>query len=132
MFSTVCVRYAHIWLVPLIRESPSFACSLTGSNPASSNAVRESLETHLPATCTRHSPSPIIPIAIWESGAKSPEAPSDPILGIDGAILELTIPRRVSTTDGLIPDTPFAREFARIVIIIRTISGSIVPPIPHA
>ena len=125
-------RYAHIWLVPLIRESPSLACSTNGTRPACSSAEAEDCDTQIPPFRTMHFPSPIIPRAICDNGARSPDAPSEPILGITGAIPALIIPKINSTTSGRQPEYPVHSVFARINIIIKTCSGCILSPTPQA
>ena len=78
------------------------------------------------------SPSPSIANDICERGAKSPEAPNDPIRGITGAIPLFTISSSKSTIFGRIPDTPLASELARKTIINNTCSGFIKSPTPQA
>ena len=61
-----------VWAcVPFTKASPSFASSVTGFNPCAVS-VRPS------------SPSPIIARARWESGARSPDAPTLPWDGTRG------------------------------------------------
>ncbi len=77
-------------------------------------------------------PSPMSAMAIWASGARSPDAPNDPILGTTGAFMEFTRSNIVSTTSGLIPDAPLANELALMAIILSVAIGAIGSPIPHA
>ena len=124
--------------MPLISDNPSLACNLTGFRPASVSASKLVILCHpdsdseLSGYLTMHSPSPNNANDIWESGAKSPEAPRDPILGTTGAIPEFIISISISTISGRIPDTPLASEFALNTIIRRTCSGCIRSPMPQA
>ena len=61
--------------VPLISASPSFSCSTTGSIPAARSATSAS---HSTPEASRTGPSPISASAQCESGARSPEQPSEP------------------------------------------------------
>ena len=70
-------------LLPLINDNPSLASSSSGSSPIFFNAVLES--TILPFT--NISPSPINANAIWDIGAKSPHAPTEPFSHTTGTIL---------------------------------------------
>ena len=85
-FNRDAVRYAHIWLVPLIRERPSLASRTTGESPELDSASALLIMTHPESFRFIQSPSPIIPIVICDNGARSPEAPREPILGTTGAI----------------------------------------------
>ena len=66
-----------------------------------------------------------------ESGAKSPEAPSEPFSGIIGVIPAFNIFKIVSVVSSLIPEKPFARLFARRTIIPLAISSGSGLPTPH-
>jgi hypothetical protein len=63
-----------IW-VPLIKAKPSLGPNTNGVHPSSFNA---SAHGNLLPSGMSTSPSPIKGNTIWESGAKSPEAPKDP------------------------------------------------------
>ena len=131
-FNKDTVRYAHIWLVPLIRESPSLASRITGVSPELDSASALLILTHPESVRFIQSPSPIIPIVICDNGARSPEAPREPILGTTGAIPWFTIASIRSTISGRAPDTPLASEFALYIIMSNTYSGRIGLPTPHA
>jgi hypothetical protein len=66
--------------VPLSSASPSFGARRKGASPA---AAKPSL-----AGMTRPSrltaPTPMSTAARWASGARSPEAPTEPLLGMTG------------------------------------------------
>jgi len=67
--------------VPLISDRPSFASRRVGSSPtrvSASNPGSRSLSTNA-------SPSPTSGSARWASGARSPEAPTEPRLGTTGS-----------------------------------------------
>ena len=70
----------HIWLVPLIKDKPSFA---DNSTPISPLEVSTS-EVGAGPPSVHTSPSPISAKAMCERGAKSPEAPKEPIRGTTG------------------------------------------------
>lgn len=61
--------------VPLMRARPSFSSSSTGSMPAAASSSPEGLSTPSGPVAT---PSPIRTSAQCESGARSPEQPSEP------------------------------------------------------
>ena len=67
--------------VPLISARPSLACSTSGSMPAAAIASRPGSRR----PCHTASPSPIMTDARCASGARSPDAPTDPRLGITGS-----------------------------------------------
>ena len=68
---------AHMNWVPLMSESPSFACSRTGVRPAAASASAPGIR----APSRNASPSPTSGSARWASGARSPLAPTDPRAG---------------------------------------------------
>ena len=122
----------HIWLVPLISDSPSFACSFTGFRLFSISASDVGYSFQPDLSLTKQLPSPIKPKAICDNGARSPDAPNEPILGMIGAIPRLIMSISNLTTSGRIPETPLDSEFARYTIIKSTCSGSIFSPTPQA
>ena len=69
--------------VPLIRASPSLASSSTGVSPAAARASAAGIRV---PSASRTSPSPISARAQCESGARSPEQPSDPYSRTTGVI----------------------------------------------
>ena len=66
--------------VPLSSASPSLGRSAIGSRPASASAAAAGAMR----PPRRTSPTPIIAAAIWASGARSPDAPTDPCAGTTG------------------------------------------------
>ena len=64
------------------------------------------------------------------SGAKSPEAPTDPCDGMIGRIRKFTILINSSINSHLTPLAPRASEITFKAIISRTISSSISCPTP--
>ena len=66
--------------VPLSRASPSLGPSTRGASPARPSAAWAGMVS--PAN--RASPTPSIAAAMWASGARSPEAPTEPWLGTTG------------------------------------------------
>ena len=114
--------------VPLTSESPSFASSCTGSRPArvsASTPASRSPSTHA-------SPSPTSGSARCASGARSPEAPTEPRLGTTGSTPRSSSARSSSTVSTRAPELPFASAFARRSIAARTISPGYGSPTPHA
>ena len=61
--------------VPLIRASPSLAASSTGVSPTAASASAAGISAPV---ASRTDPSPISASAQCESGARSPEQPSEP------------------------------------------------------
>ncbi len=113
---------------PLIVESPSLAlrpgtgmpallrASLPGSSSPSKNA----------------SPSPIMRSAIWDIGARSPHAPTEPFWQTAGVTPLLSIATSVSTISGRHPDLPWTCTLMRPAIAPRTYSIGARSPIPAA
>ena len=110
--------------VPLISASPSLACSVSGSIPASRSASA--------AGRPPSSPSPISASAQCASGARSPLAPSEPCSGTAGVRPALSSATIVSATSGRAPEQPIESVRARSSIIARTTSVSTGGPIPAA
>ena len=107
--------------VPLISARPSFAASTTGAMPAAASASVAS--TSLPSTRTW--PTPSIASVMCASGARSPEAPTEPLAGIAGMMPALYSAIRVSTISGRTPEKPRARLPIFISMIRRTTASSI-------
>ncbi len=75
--------------VPLISARPSFSASSTGDSPASLSASAAGRRT---PWASRTLPSPISASAQCESGARSPEQPSEPYSCTTGVMPALSIP----------------------------------------
>ena len=67
-------------LVPLIKDRPSLADKSTPISPFSLSKISVGIGPSSPQT----SPSPISASAICDNGAKSPDAPNEPIRGTTG------------------------------------------------
>ena len=120
-------RVAAMNCVPLTSESPSFAANRTGSRPTRARAsapARRSPSTHA-------SPSPTSGSARCASGARSPEAPTEPRLGTTGSTPRSRSASSSSTVSTRAPELPFASAFARRSIAARTISSGYGSPTPH-
>ena len=74
---SACSASAVDVCVPLISARPSLACSVSGAMPAFSSAA--SAGTRAPSTSI--SPSPISASVMCDSGARSPDAPTEPCDG---------------------------------------------------
>ena len=114
--------------VPLMSDSPSFACGRIGSRPTRARA--SSPGSSSPSTVAN--PSPTSGSARCASGARSPEAPTDPRLGTSGSTPRFRHSRSSSTVPSAIPDVPLASVFARRSMAARTISSGYGSPTPHA
>ena len=118
---------ADTW-VPLISASPSLAASTTGAMPAASSAARAS--TSWPATRTW--PTPSSASVMCANGARSPEAPTEPLAGIAGMMPALTSAIKVSTITGRTPEKPRARLATFISMIKRSTGSASNAPVPTA
>ena len=74
--------------VPLMRARPSFSSSSTGAMPAAASASAAGIRSPF---ASRTAPSPIRASAQCESGARSPEQPSEPYSCTTGAMPALSI-----------------------------------------
>ena len=74
--------------VPLMRASPSFSRSSTGVMPAAAKASAVGIRS---SAASRTTPSPISARAQWESGARSPEQPSEPYSWTTGVMPALSM-----------------------------------------
>ena len=83
--------------VPLRSASPSLGCSAIGSRPTSVSAAWAGAMR----SPTRAWPTPIIAAAIWASGARSPDAPTDPCEGTTGVTPRASIASMSSSVRGL-------------------------------
>ena len=105
--------------VPFTSESPSFAWSVSGSQPG----ARERLQAGSRSPSNHASPSPTSGSARCASGARSPLAPTEPRLGTTGSTPRSRQASRSSTSSGRAPDRPFASAFARSTMAARTTSS---------
>ena len=115
--------------VPLISARPSLATSSTGSSPAAASASAAGISV---PEASRTVPSPISASAQCESGARSPEQPSEPYSCTTGVMPALSIPAIVSATTGRTPVRPVASVERRSSINPRTTSRSTSGPEPAA
>src|SRR5476649_2482146 len=97
-------RPVETW-VPLISARPSFAASTTGAMPACWSASVAGIITPLKRT----SPTPMMASVMCDSGARSPDAPTEPLAGIAGMMPALYSAISVSMISGRTPEKPRAR-----------------------
>ena len=113
--------------VPLMSPSPSFGPRMTGASPARSSATRAGSRTpSKPA-----SPSPIRVAAICASGARSPEAPTDPCTGTTGVTLRARQSSISFAVSQRIPDAPRPSDRSLRIIISRVVASSSASPTPQ-
>ena len=115
--------------VPLIRASPSLAASSTGSRPAAASA--SAAGSSVPVA-SRTSPSPISASAQCDSGARSPEHPSEPYSRTTGVIPWLSSDAISCAVSRRTPVCPVASVESRSSIRARTTSRSTSGPDPAA
>jgi hypothetical protein len=77
-------------------------------------------------------PSPVSTSAQCASGARSPDAPSDPCSGTHGTTPAFNRPTNDEATSGRTPERPIANDRTRSSIIARTTSAGIGAPSPAA
>ena len=112
--------------VPLSSASPSLGPRTKGAKPTAAMAS-------LPETIfslTLAWPSPISTHAMCASGARSPEAPTEPLAGITGSTLALASASRASAISGRMPECPRARLTALVARISRTTASGSASPVP--
>ncbi|MDT4851105.1 hypothetical protein FQZ97_852750 [compost metagenome] len=95
-----CSASAVDTCVPLISARPSLAASVSGAMPAALSAAAAG--SHSPFT--RTSPSPIRASVMCDSGARAPEAPTEPLTGMRGVMPALSRASRESITTGRTPE----------------------------
>ena len=115
--------------VPLRRLRPSLASSVRGASPA---ARRAGPAGSRPPSRPSSSPSPIIARTRWAEGARSPEAPSEPLDGTHGTRSALSIAATNSATEARTPEWPRAMVLRRMVMAARTTSRERGTPTPTA
>ena len=69
---------------------------------------------------------------MWASGARSPDAPTEPWLGITGIMSRASMASSMSTVCGRTPEAPWPRLASFSAIISRTVAGRIGSPTPAA
>ena len=115
--------------VPLISARPSLAASSTGVSPAAASASAAGIR--VPAA-SRTSPSPISASAQCDSGARSPEQPSEPYSRTTGVIPCASSPASSCAVSRRTPVWPVASVESRSSISARTTSRSTSGPEPAA
>ena len=113
--------------VPLISASPSLGPSVTGVRPACARASAAVMR--VPPSIA--SPSPIIVSAMCASGARSPEAPTEPCTGTTGVTPCEIMPSRSAQMSHRTPEAPRPSDRSFRAIINRTVSGSSTSPTPQ-
>ena len=111
---------ASICAVPLFSARPSLYDSETGCRPLRRNASAPG--TRSPST--NASPPPSSTIARCDSGARSPEAPTEPSCGTTGTIPALSIAVSACRVCTRMPECPFSSVLMRMQSIARTTSGA--------
>ena len=107
--------------VPLISASPSFAASTTGARPGRGQRLGA---RHARGRRSSASPSPSITAAMCASGARSPEAPTEPCDGMTGEHARWRAsPRSARPARQRTPEAPRPSETSFSAIISRTIAG---------
>ena len=114
--------------MPLSSARPSLAPSVTGSRPCETKAT---LAGTRPCG-VKHSPTPIITAVMCDSGARSPDAPTEPCAGTTGMTSFASIASSSATVSGRTPDAPCARLASFSAIISRAIATGIGSPTPAA
>ncbi|MNT04139.1 hypothetical protein D3C72_1387050 [compost metagenome] len=114
--------------MPLSRARPSFAPSSTGCRPARASASTAGRRS----SPTKASPTPIITLARCESGARSPEAPTEPCAGTTGSTPFTSMASSSSSVSSRTPEAPWARLTSFNAIISRTTFAGIGSPTPAA
>src|SRR3989441_1856504 len=114
--------------VPLMSATPSFGSSSTRFRPAAFRASPPARRTPFATV----SPSPMSTSAACARGARSPEAPTLPCIGIAGWTRRLSMSQRRSMTSARTPDRPAASVFARRSRTARTDSSGRSGPTPTA
>ena len=107
--------------------SPSLALSSTGVSPAAASASAPGISR----PSKNAQPSPSITAAICASGARSPEAPTEPCAGIIGVTPRASIASSRSTSTGRTPEAPRPRLSSFSAMIRRTVGSSTGSPTPQ-
>ena len=107
--ASAMIPTASMPCVPLTSASPSFAPSSSGSRPARASAPAAGSAP----SPVRTRPRPSSGSARHASGARSPDAPSDPCSGTAGIRSRFSISTIRSTTSTRTPEYPSASTWAR-------------------
>ena len=114
--------------VPFSRARPSFDCSEIGFQPNSLRTSSEGRRAPLYST----SPRPSSGRHMLASGARSPEAPSDPCWNTTGSTSLLKKSTRRCTVSSCTPELPYERDWILSSSISFTISAGTRSPVPQA
>ena len=114
--------------VPLRIARPSFGPSTSGGRPARASAAAAGMAR----AASWASPMPSIAAARCASGARSPDAPAEPWLGIIGITRRASMASSMATVAGRTPEAPRPRLASLRAIISRTCAGRIGSPTPAA
>ena len=112
--------------VPLIRASPSFGPSSIGTRPTAASAAAPGIR--LPQNFA--SPSPMSTADMCASGARSPDAPTEPCCGTTGITPRIGISCRSLISSQRTPEAPRPNETSFNAIIILTTEFGVSSPTP--
>ncbi len=121
---------ACIACVPFTSARPSLASGTSAERPTFCSAAAPGMRVN--SGPTKASPSPIITSARCASGARSPDAPTEPFSGMTGTTPRISICRSRSSVDSRTPERPPARTLARKSMSARTSCGGSGVPVPAA
>ena len=113
--------------VPLSSARPSLGPSTKGAKPARRIASAPGITV---PSGVEASPSPISTQARWASGARSPDAPTEPLAGMRGSRPALASASSASTISGRTPEWPRARLTALVASTSRTTAAGSGWPVP--
>jgi hypothetical protein len=118
---------ATITLVPFISARLSFGPSTSGASPCACSTGPAA------TTCPsdQHSRSPTSSAATYDSGVRSPLAPTDPSDGIAGSTRRVTNSHSRSSTASRTPDHPRASAATRTTTTAAASVGPSSAPVPH-
>ncbi len=123
-------RAARAWAVencvPFRSARPSLGPRARGLSPASARAAAAGLG----APSTKISPTPIMVAAMCASGARSPDAPTEPCPGITGVRPRISRASSRAMVCGCTPEAPWARLASFRASISRTIAIGVDSPTP--
>ncbi len=114
--------------MPLSSASPSLGPSVSGKRCASASAWSAGIAT----PSTNDSPTPSIAAVMCASGARSPDAPTEPCAGTTGVSPLSSIASISATVAGCTPEAPRARLASLSAIISRATGTGIGSPTPAA
>ena len=111
---------ASICAVPLLSASPSFKPSVTGASPARRRASSPGRRS----PPKKASPPPSSTRARCDSGARSPDAPTEPSCGTTGTTPALSIAASACRVATRMPECPRSKVLMRMHSIARTTSAA--------